>query len=67
MDDQRIISRIVGRRLDEEGVSVPLPTSVFNKMGYGIEFDKNGKYEEYKIDFEAIGAHLVEVFKVAKK
>lgn len=44
--------------INKRGESVPLPTSVFNKFGYSIEFDKNGKYEELAIDFEALSAHI---------
>jgi penicillin-insensitive murein endopeptidase len=43
---------------DKQGQPVALPTSVFNKFGYSIEFDKNGKYEELIIDFEALSAHI---------
>ena len=44
--------------LDKKSKSVALPTSAFNKFGYGIEFDKKGKYEELTIDFEALAAHI---------
>lgn len=44
--------------LDRNNKSVPLPASVFNKFGYGIEFDNNGIFKEYRIDFEAMAAHL---------
>lgn len=44
--------------LDKQGKSVTLPTSVFNKFGYNIEFDKKWKYEELTIDFEALSAHI---------
>jgi len=44
--------------LDQQGRSVVLPTSVFNKFGYNIEFDKNWKYEELTTDLEALAAHL---------
>jgi len=40
------------------GKSVPLPTGPFNKFGYAIEFSKEGIFQKYAIDFEAIGAHL---------
>jgi penicillin-insensitive murein endopeptidase len=41
--------------------SVYLPTSPLNEFGYSIEFNDHGEFEEYKIDFEAIAAHLVEL------
>lgn len=53
--------------LDKKGKSVPLATSVFNKFGYNIEFDKNGKYEEWIIDFEALAAHIYFLDEGARK
>ena len=44
--------------IDADGNSVPLPTSVTNKYGYAIEFDSATRYEDLRIDFEAIAAHL---------
>lgn len=49
--------------LNEEGESVHLPTHAFNKFGYDIEFDKTGKYGEYKIDYEAMAAHIMQLHK----
>jgi penicillin-insensitive murein DD-endopeptidase len=40
------------------GQSVPMPTSVFNKFGYNIDFDKSGKFGQYSIDFDAMALHL---------
>lgn len=51
---------------DETGQSVHLPTHPFNKFGYDIEFDGNGKYDEYTIDFVALAAHIVALHKEAK-
>jgi penicillin-insensitive murein endopeptidase len=45
--------------VDSKNDSVPLPTSAFNKFGYAIEFDSKGHYEAYRIDFEAMAAHLL--------
>jgi penicillin-insensitive murein endopeptidase len=53
--------------LDRQGKSVPLPTSVFNKFGYNIEFDKNGKFENLTLDFEALAAHIYFLDKTARK
>jgi len=39
--------------------SVPLPTNVFNKYGYSIEFDAKGQHSSYRIDYEAMAAHLL--------
>lgn len=49
--------------LNEEGKSVHLPTYYFNKLGCSIELDSVGKYEEYKIDYEALAAHIVALHK----
>jgi penicillin-insensitive murein endopeptidase len=53
--------------VNEEGNSVHLPTHYFNKLGYNIEFDGNGKYDEYSIDYDAMAAHIVALHKSAKK
>ncbi len=47
--------------VDDSGRSVPLPTTPSNKFGYNIEFDVNGKYDVYAIDFEAIAEHLYQL------
>ncbi|CAD6873354.1 penicillin-insensitive murein endopeptidase [Methylomonas fluvii] len=44
--------------LDAEGSSVKLPTSVLNKLGYGIEFVGAGEYDGLKIDYGAMAQHL---------
>ncbi|MCW8931331.1 MAG: penicillin-insensitive murein endopeptidase [Gammaproteobacteria bacterium] len=49
------------------GKSVHLPTNPLNKFGYNIEFDKNSKYDEFTIDYEAMAAHLMALHKEAKK
>lgn len=52
---------------NEQGKSVPLPTSPLNKFGYNIEFNDHGQYDDLKIDFEAIGAHIVALHKNTEK
>lgn len=47
------------------GKSVHLPTHYFNKLGYSIEFDESGRYKEYRIDYEAMAAHIVSLHKAA--
>lgn len=47
------------------GNSVPLPTNVFNKYGYDIEFTLDGKYKSLTIDYEAFAAHLAALKKSA--
>ncbi len=44
--------------LNPNGESVALPTHIFNKWGYDIEFDSEGRYKSYVIDFESLAAHL---------
>jgi len=46
---------------------VPLPTGPTNKFGYNIEFDKRGRYENFRIDFEAIGEHLHQLDVAARR
>ena len=50
---------------NEEGESDTLPTHLFNKFGYSIEFDNNDHYDGYSIDYEAMGAHIVALHKAA--
>jgi penicillin-insensitive murein endopeptidase len=51
--------------VDANGKSVYLPTHALNKYGYGIDFDADGLYDSYRIDFEAMGAHIVALHKAA--
>ncbi|MDH3670427.1 MAG: penicillin-insensitive murein endopeptidase [Gammaproteobacteria bacterium] len=44
--------------VDADGRSVPIRTDPFNRYGYGIEFDEKGVYDDYRIDFDAMSAHL---------
>ncbi|MDX1458121.1 MAG: penicillin-insensitive murein endopeptidase [Marinobacter sp.] len=48
-----------------EGQSVHLPTHPYNKFGYNIEFDDRGRYEALQLDYDAMGAHIVELHKAA--
>lgn len=50
---------------DEKGQSIFLPISIFNKFGYGIEFDEKGRYGKYRIDYEAMSAHIYELHREA--
>ena len=52
--------------LDEDGKSVHLPTHAFNKWGYSIEFDTLGRFENLRIDYDALAAHIVALDKMAK-
>ncbi len=53
--------------VDSSDKSVHLPTHAFNKYGYSIEFDDKGNYKDYKIDYEAMGAHIFFLHMAAKK
>ena len=44
--------------LDDSGEARFLSTSMLNKFGYNIEFDTKGRWEDYRIDFDALAAHL---------
>ena len=50
---------------NKSGKSVHLPTHALNRFGYSIEFDKNGYYKEYVIDYEALSAHIVSLHREA--
>ncbi len=51
--------------LNAKGDSVHLPTHAFNKYGYEIEFDDKGQFDEYRIDYEALGAHMMTLHQAA--
>ena len=51
---------------DAQGNSVPLPTHMFNKYGYDIDFTLDGQYEDLTIDYEDFAAHLA-ALKIAAK
>jgi penicillin-insensitive murein endopeptidase len=50
----------------EDGKIAELPTSVFNQYGYSERFDRNGRYGALKLDFEAMGEHLLALDKAAR-
>ncbi len=52
---------------NKKGESVVFPTSIFNKFGYGVEFDSLGRSNELIIDFEAMALHLYNLERTAKK
>ena len=49
-----------------EGASVPIPGNAFNRFGYDLEFDDQGRYEDYRIDFEALGELIHQIDHAAK-
>ena len=52
--------------LDEDGNSVPLPSSILNKWGYDLEFDESGSLGELSIDFNATAEHIYQLDIAAK-
>jgi penicillin-insensitive murein endopeptidase len=53
--------------INDKGKSVHLPSHPLNRYGYTIEFDVTGRYEDYHIDYEALGAHIVALHRAAQK
>lgn len=51
--------------IDKDNKSVHLPTNPLNKFGYNIEFNSKGEYKHYRIDYEAMAAHIVILHKQA--
>lgn len=51
---------------DKTGKPARLPTPATQRFGYDIEFDKDGHYGEYSIDFAAIAEHLVQLDQAAR-
>ena len=47
--------------LDAKNRSVPLPTHVFNRYGYDINFTLSGKYKNLNFDYESMAAHIAAV------
>lgn len=45
--------------VNEEGEPDLVPISVFNKFGYGVDFSDSGVFENLRVDWKAIAAHLV--------
>ena len=52
--------------LNKQNESVHLSTHALNRYGYDIEFDKKGRYQDVRIDFEALAAHIVYLDKEAR-
>jgi penicillin-insensitive murein endopeptidase len=50
----------------EEGKVAEVPTSLLNKYGYNLRFDRQGRYGALKLDFEAMGEHLLALDKAAR-
>jgi penicillin-insensitive murein DD-endopeptidase len=46
---------------DSSGNTQEISTAIWNKLGYGLEFDAAGRLGDLRIDFEAIALHLAEL------
>lgn len=51
---------------DDTGASVPLPTHAFNRYGYDMEFDRHGRADTLRIDFDALGALILALDRAAR-
>lgn len=51
---------------DRSGNSVALPTDGQSRFGYDIEFDSNGRYKQFRIDFPALAEHLYQLDAAAR-
>jgi penicillin-insensitive murein endopeptidase len=49
-----------------DGQVSELPTSAFNQFGYAVKFDSAGRAGSHKIDFEAMGQHLLALDRAAR-
>jgi penicillin-insensitive murein endopeptidase len=49
------------------GQPVRFPSSVLNKFGYGLEFDRQGAVDGYKIDFEILARHLAALDEASRR
>jgi len=52
---------------DQNDLPSYFPTTKSNRYGYNVEFDNDGHYKNFRIDFEALAAHIVTLDKVSKK
>lgn len=51
---------------DSHGRPVSLPTNADDRFGYDIEFDADGRHDEYTIDFEAMAEHLYQLHRATR-
>ncbi|WP_229509222.1 penicillin-insensitive murein endopeptidase [Massilia sp. CCM 8734] len=51
---------------DASGAPASLPASAGNHYGYDIEFDADGRYQDYRIDFAAYAEHLYQLDAAAR-
>ncbi|WP_087018828.1 penicillin-insensitive murein endopeptidase [Thaumasiovibrio subtropicus] len=51
--------------INSDGESEHLPTHPFNKFGYNVELDANGRLDDLHIDYDAMAAHIVALHKAS--
>jgi len=51
--------------LNKDNESDYFRSDPLNRFGYDVEFDEQGQYGELRIDFEAMGAHIVALHRAA--
>lgn len=49
-----------------DGQVTEVPTSPFHLFGYGVRFDSSGTSGSYKLDFDAMGEHLLALDRAAR-
>lgn len=52
--------------INAKGISTHFSTTPFNRFGYDVEFDKEGHFKEFTIDYVALAAHVVALHKEAR-
>ena len=45
----------------QDGESVPLPGNVLNRYGYDVEFNDQGRADDYQIDFQALAELIYQI------
>lgn len=53
--------------INERGEPARVPISVWNKFGYSLEFGKTGTLDTLRIDWSALGAHLLALEAAGRK
>ena len=51
---------------DQDGQPARLPTPAAQRFGYDIEFDRDARYGNYRIDFSAMAEHLLQLDQAAR-
>lgn len=53
--------------ISKDGKSEHLPTHPLNRFGYDVELDEQGLWDDLRIDYTAMAAHIASLEKTAKK